>query len=147
VHNAKRIISSCIKKKKEYTKGTLRDCWKDALLRRCRAVARNVSCGILQLVTTTVSFSLALPHTFTLAPFHTFSLFLAPSSLQGLDSPRRAFPSSARTFPSSLSAATAMESNRFLLVAAAAAAFQNTNAPMHSSWEKEKERGREERKR
>jgi len=86
--------------------------------------------------------SLALSHTFAA---RSLSHFLPlPRSLQGLDSLRRVFPSSARerTFPSSLSAATAMESNRFLFVAAAAA-FQNTNTPMHSNWEREREKERD----
>lgn len=61
-------------------------------------VARNTQAvGILRLVTTTTAtFPLALPRTFALAPFHTFSL--TPS--EGSTLHVRAFPSSAReNFP------------------------------------------------
>ena len=102
MHNAKRIISSCIKKK-EYTKGTLRDCWKDALLRRCRGTQRKLwhsttghyyilllSCPSAHLYTRSLSHFLPLPRSFlaSRARFSSSSLsFFGPRELSRRVSP------------------------------------------------------------
>lgn len=114
----------------------------------CRCTQRKAVafCDWSLLLLHAASSSLALPHTFAaLAPFHTFSLSLALS--KGSILLVRAFPSSAReNFPveSLRHAAPPRRWNRiaFFLLQRRRRRHSKTRtrAPMHSSWEEERER-------